>query len=533
MCACKMPESWRLKRVSDQGAGHDFGNCWSSSFYKYDGTEPCEFSFSHCPGGLFVDPQSASSHLLTTNSDKIGVPYVPFASLSMFLTLLGAQHESLLKPHGKSCTPINHQLSLAKGLFSCALSSWGDCMQMLSTSGKHSLSDLSTTKNGSHAFRKRQRNRNHDNQFLSISLSMKDNGDILKSSRSLLSDKSLDDSVIVKDAKESIRKIDTEAEELSDQSKQTALEDAGVKFGGESALNTSKHLWAGAVAAMVSRTFVAPLERLKLEYIVRGEQKHIIKLIQSITASQGLKGFWKGNVVNLLRTAPFKAINFYAYDTYRKKLLRMTGNEDATNFERFVAGAAAGITATILCLPMDTIRTKMVAPGGETLGGVIGVCRHMVQTEGFFSLYKGLLPAIISMAPSGAVFYGVYDILKTTFLHSPEGKERLRLMRTEGKGEPNALEQLELGPMRTLLYGAIAGACAEAATYPFEVVRRHLQMQGPETRLNALATCAKIVEQGGVAALYAGLIPSMLQVLPSAALSYFVYEFMKIVLRVE
>lgn len=530
-----MPESLRLKRVSAQGTGHNFGNCWSSSFYKHNGTEPFEFSYSYCPGGLFVDPQFASSQLLTTSCDKIGVPYVPFASLSTLLTLVGAQHDPLLNQHGKSCTPINNQLSLAKGLFSCALSSWGHCMQMFFTPRKQPLSDSATTKNGSQGFRKRGRNRNlkGDHQFLSISLSMKDNDDILKSSRSFLNDKNLDDSVIVKDAQESIQRIHIEAEELTDRSKQTAIEDAGLKFGGETALNTSKHLWAGAVAAMVSRTFVAPLERLKLEYIVRGEQKHIIELIQSITASQGLKGFWKGNVVNLLRTAPFKAINFYAYDTYRKKLLQMTGNEDATNFERFVAGAAAGITATILCLPMDTIRTKMVAPGGEALGGVIGVCRHMVQTEGFFSLYKGLLPAIISMAPSGAVFYGVYDILKTAFLHSPEGKERLRLVQAAGKEESNALDQLELGPMRTLLYGAISGACAEAATYPFEVVRRHLQMQGPETRLNALATCAKIVEQGGVDALYAGLIPSMLQVLPSAALSYFVYEFMKIVLRVE
>lgn len=528
-----MPESLRLKRVSAQGTGHNFGDCWSSSFYKHDGTEPFEFSYSYCPGGLFVDSKFASSHLLTTNSDKIGVTSVPFASLSTLLTHLGAQHDPLLNKRGKSCTPSNHQLSLAKGLFSCASSSWGDCIQIFFTSGKQLLSDSGTTKNGSQGFRKRERNTNHkgDHQFLSISLSMKDNDGILK--RSFLNDKSIDDCVIVKDAKESIRNIDIETEERSDRSKQTAIEDAGVKFGGESAFNTSKHLWAGAVAAMVSRTFVAPLERLKLEYIVRGEQKHIVELIQSITTSQGLKGFWKGNLVNLLRTAPFKAINFYAYDTYRKKLLQMTGNEDATNFERFVAGAAAGITATILCIPMDTIRTKMVAPGGEVLGGVIGVCRHMVQTEGFFSLYKGLLPAIISMAPSGAVFYGVYDILKSTFLHSPEGKERLRLMQAAGKEESSALEQLELGPMRTLLYGAIAGACAEAATYPFEVVRRHLQMQGPETRLNALATCAKIMEQGGVGALYAGLIPSMLQVLPSAALSYFVYEFMKIVLRVE
>ncbi|TYI89222.1 hypothetical protein E1A91_D03G040000v1 [Gossypium mustelinum] len=301
---------------------------------------------------------------------------------------------------------------------------------------------------------------------------------------------------------------------------------------GSGALNTTKHLWAGAVAAMVSRTFIAPLERLKLEYIVRGEKRSFIELIKWIAASEGLKGFWKGNFLNILRTAPFKAINFYAYDIYRSQLLKLSGNEEATNSERFLAGAAAGITATLLCLPMDTIRTVMVAPGGEALGGLIGAFCHMIQTEGFFSLYKGLVPSIISMAPSGAVFYGVYDILKSAYLHSPEGRKRIQDMKQGGQ-ELNAFEQLELGPVRTLLYGAIAGACSEAATYPFEVVRRHLQMQVRATKLGALATCVKIVQQGGISALYAGLIPSLLQVLPSAAISYLVYEFMKIVLKVE
>ncbi|KAF2615189.1 hypothetical protein F2Q70_00010803 [Brassica cretica] len=83
--------------------------------------------------------------------------------------------------------------------------------------------------------------------------------------------------------------------------------------------------------------------------------------------------------------------------------------------------------------------------------------------------------------------------------------------------------------MRTLLYGAIAGACSEAATYPFEVVRRHLQMQSHARKLSTVATCVKIIEQGGVPALYAGLIPSLLQ----ASISYFVYEFMKVVMKVE
>lgn len=153
----------------------------------------------------------------------------------------------------------------------------------------------------------------------------------------------------------------------------------------------------------------------------------------------------------------------------------------------------------------------MVAPGGEALGGVIGTFRHMVQTEGFFSLYKGLVPSVISMAPSGAVYYGVYDILKSSYLHSPEGRKRIQHMK-EGGEELNAFEQLELGTIRTLLYGAIAGACSEAATYPFEVVRRHLQMQVRATKLNALSTCVKIVEHGGIPALYAGLVPSLLQV---------------------
>lgn len=308
--------------------------------------------------------------------------------------------------------------------------------------------------------------------------------------------------------------------------------DGKERLQGTGAMNTTMHLLSGAISAMVSRTFVAPLERLKLEYIVLGEQKNLFELIKTIACNQGLKGFWKGNFVNILRTAPFKAINFYAYDTYRKELLKMSGNEETTNFERFIAGAASGITATILCIPMDTIRTKMVAPGGEALGGVIGAFSHMIRTEGFFSLYKGLVPSIISVAPSGAVFYGVYDILKSAYLHSPEGRKRVQQMSEQGHNV-NALDQMELGPMRTLLYGAIAGTCAEAATYPFEVVRRQLQLQVQSKKLSAIATCARIVEQGGVPALYAGLIPSLLQVLPSAAISYFVYELMKIVLEVE
>lgn len=135
----------------------------------------------------------------------------------------------------------------------------------------------------------------------------------------------------------------------------------------------------------------------------------------------------------------------------------------------------------------------------------------MIQNEGLFSLYKGLVPSIASMALSGAVFYGVYDILKSSYLHTPEGRKRLKDMKQQGQ-ELNALGRLELGPIRTLLYGAVAGACTEVATYPFEVVRRQLQMQTGKNKLSALAMGFMIIERGGIPALYAGLLPSLLQV---------------------
>eukprot|EP00897_Mesotaenium_endlicherianum_P006673 jgi/Mesen1/6033/ME000308S05224 len=358
-----------------------------------------------------------------------------------------------------------------------------------------------------------------------------------------------------------VKKIELPTQALFESQKSTSLSAAG-----SGPLNTTKHLLAGAVAAMISRTTVAPLERLKLEYIVGGRKDSVVVAMKDIFQKEGLGGFWKGNLVNLLRTAPFKSLNFFAFDLYRKRIIEITGKSDVSNAERLGAGAAAGITATVLCFPMDTIRTRMVAQGGLGFNKVAQCAALMVRTEGIASLYRGLLPAVVSMAPAGAVFYGTYDFLKTAYLSSPKGiaETRLRAADVEAParwpsagGEPtpqsiagvapgaqvaqaagksgfrSATQHMELGAARTLLYGAIAGACAEAATYPFEVVRRHLQLQARAQRAGFFQVVKVLVEREGVGALYAGLLPSTLQVLPSAALSYFVYEFLKANMKVN
>eukprot|EP00250_Pteridium_aquilinum_P017655 c23720_g1_i1 orf=503-2143(-) len=308
--------------------------------------------------------------------------------------------------------------------------------------------------------------------------------------------------------------------------------------------SVSKYLVAGAVSTIIARTFVAPLERLKLEYIVGGAKHNWIKVIQGIWVAEGIGGFWKGNTLNLLRMVPFKSINFLIYDMFCKEILERQGKMEVTNFERLIAGAASGATATLLCIPLDTIRTRLIAPGGETLGGMLGCFHQMVHKEGFLSLYKGLLPALLSMVPAGAVFYGVYDILKAAHLQSAQ-RELLKRFEAEKAGSSTAKgvvmatdvsgkmsPQLELGPVRTLLYGGIAGVCAELVTYPLEVVRRQLQLQQTTVKMGLIAAFQTIIERDGFGALFSGVVPSTFQVLPSAALSYLVYEFMKSILKI-
>jgi len=103
-----------------------------------------------------------------------------------------------------------------------------------------------------------------------------------------------------------------------------------------------------------------------------------------ILRAEGVLGFWKGNGVNILRTAPYKAMNFYMFDTLRdsfiaRKRLELqqqqqqqgspssgsagdaASDAELTNGERAMAGAGAGITAALMFFPLDVVRTRLLA----------------------------------------------------------------------------------------------------------------------------------------------------------------------------
>ena len=64
--------------------------------------------------------------------------------------------------------------------------------------------------------------------------------------------------------------------------------------------------------------------------------------------AEGVKGFFKGNGVNIVRIAPFSAFEFYFYELYKHVFYP---NRNATDFSsKLVCGAMTGMTASTLVL---------------------------------------------------------------------------------------------------------------------------------------------------------------------------------------
>jgi hypothetical protein len=80
---------------------------------------------------------------------------------------------------------------------------------------------------------------------------------------------------------------------------------------------------AGGVAGAVSRTVVSPLERLKILFQIqnvgRNEYKMSVpKALAKMWRDEGWRGFMAGNGTNCIRIVPYSAVQFSAYNVYKR-----------------------------------------------------------------------------------------------------------------------------------------------------------------------------------------------------------------------
>ncbi|CAN8308854.1 unnamed protein product [Cochlearia groenlandica] len=294
-------------------------------------------------------------------------------------------------------------------------------------------------------------------------------------------------------------------------------------------VNLAAELFVGGVVGAVSRTWVAPLERMKI--LLQVQNHHNIKYSGTdqclmYLRSEGLRGLFKGNGTNCARIVPFSAVKLFSYEQASKGILYMyrqqTGNENAqlTPVLRHGAGAIADIIAMSATYPMDMVGGRLTVQSANSpyqYRGIAHALSTVLREEGPRALYRGWLPSVIGVVPLVGLNFAVNESLKNW--------------------------------LGSLACGALAGTVFLIIASPLDVIRRRMQMVGWKDAPSIVTgdgrskasleysgmvdAFRKTVRHEGFGALYKGLVPSLLKVTPSIAIGLATYDMVKGVSGVE
>lgn len=292
---------------------------------------------------------------------------------------------------------------------------------------------------------------------------------------------------------------------------------------------------SGGIAGMCAKTSTAPLDRLKILLQVHHSTYKgygVFKGFSAIYKNEGFFGYYKGNGAMMVRVFPYAAIQFMSYEQY-KRLLRPYFSQN-THSSKLLAGSLTGVTAVTFTYPLDMVRARMAYQVHERKYNSIWQTLKTIPREegGLIALYRGYSSSILGMIPyAGAAFYS-YEVVKSFLIRSTFIREYTTKESMDGSGT------IVLNIPANLFTGGMAGALSQCISYPMDVCRRHMQLEGMRSQVpqyrNPFSLLLHIYRTLGVTrGLYRGMTINFYRAVPQVAVSFSVYELMKQILGIS
>eukprot|EP00525_Craspedostauros_australis_P005309 CAMPEP_0198117710 /NCGR_PEP_ID=MMETSP1442-20131203/19033_1 /TAXON_ID= /ORGANISM="Craspedostauros australis, Strain CCMP3328" /LENGTH=325 /DNA_ID=CAMNT_0043775823 /DNA_START=41 /DNA_END=1019 /DNA_ORIENTATION=- len=263
---------------------------------------------------------------------------------------------------------------------------------------------------------------------------------------------------------------------------------------------------AGGVSGAVAKTTTAPIERVKLliqtqdanPKIISGEIPRytgIVDCFTRVAKEQGIGAFWRGNFTNILRYFPTQAFNFAFKDSIKAMFPKADKNKEFGKFFliNVASGGAAGAGSLLIVYPLDYARTRLasdVGSGKQQFSGLADCIKKTVQSSGISGLYNGVGVSVMGIIPYRGAYFGLFDTLSG---FNPYQKDENGLLRAGSK----------------FFCAQTAAISAGYFSYPFDTVRRRLQMQSEKPQeewlyKGTIDCFQKIVREEGTGALFKG-----------------------------
>jgi len=260
----------------------------------------------------------------------------------------------------------------------------------------------------------------------------------------------------------------------------------------------------GGVSAAVSKTAVAPIERVKLLLQVQDASKSIekkytgiIDVFVRVPKEQGFLALWRGNLANVIRYFPTQALNFAFKDTYKNMFMKgVDKKKDPWKFlfANLASGGAAGATSLFFVYPLDFARTRLAADvgkkGSREFNGLIDCLVKIGKSDGPIGLYRGFFVSVQGIIIYRAAYFGCFDTIKAMVSTDPKN----------------------MNFFMTWAIAQVVTVCSGILSYPWDTIRRRMMMQSGRTDImykNTWDCAVKIVKNEGLRAMYKGALSNV------------------------
>jgi solute carrier family 25 (adenine nucleotide translocator) protein 4/5/6/31 len=254
-------------------------------------------------------------------------------------------------------------------------------------------------------------------------------------------------------------------------------------------LTFAENFGLAGVAAVVSKTVAAPLERIKMvvqnqdEMLKKGTLKKGFKNPFDcgawIMKNEGPLAFWKSNFTNCLRYFPTQALNFAIKPKVKSvplfKIDKKNDGKAVKLGKNVIAGGLAGCGSLICVYSLDYARTRLAndmkqvgKSGKETreFNGLVDCYVKTFKADGFAGLYRGFVISAVGIFVYRGLYFGLYDTIMP-FLPS------------------------DVSYFIRFCVGYTVTVVAGLASYPIDTIRRRMMMtSGGGTHYNSSMDCA-------------------------------------------
>jgi len=239
----------------------------------------------------------------------------------------------------------------------------------------------------------------------------------------------------------------------------------------------------GGLSAIISRTATAPMELMKIQ---QQNQFFPRSSIRETFYKEGISSLWKGNGINCMRIFPQNAISYGTYE-YCK-----------SHFSPFLSGMVAGSISITLIYPAENLRSRFALQLKEhpQYRSLFSAIKHIPIRH----LYQGLSMSLFGYTSFTTLNYAFYEFYKDY--------------------------------TNPFIAGGLAGSSAVSITYPTDIIRRRIQLQGFHPSVPKYSslkdTLYKMYKtEGRFKAFYQGITITIVKLFPTMAIHFYCIDFFK------